>query len=265
MRRGPNTMWAHRLIDGLIFLIAMRSGQALALSQSPVPVFIELFTSEGCSSCPPADAWLEKIDASQPVPGAEVIVLSEHVDYWDHDGWKDPYSSTALTERQNVYAREFGLNSPYTPQAIVDGQTELHLNDPQQAIQVFQKSAAASMIPLTIGRLSLVGSSPVLLRAHIEIAGRSIKSGADVYGAIALNRTESQVLRGENGGRHLTHVAVVEEIKKIGKLQKGRDFSLDFETKLPPRVDPNNLRFVVFLQQPDQGKVLGAAMSKPGS
>jgi hypothetical protein len=249
----------------LILLIAIQAGmeRAQAPAHASVPIFIELFTSEGCSSCPPADAWLEKIDASQPIPGAEAIVLSEHVDYWDHDGWRDPYSSPDLTQRQSIYAREFGLSSPYTPQAIVDGETELHLNDPQQTINVFQKSAAASMIPVSIGRVTLEGSKPALLRAHIDI-GRSEKLGADVYGAIALDHAESQVLRGENGGRHLTHVAVVEEMKKIGKLEKGRDLTLEVQMKVPSGIDPHNLRLVVFLQRPDQGKVIGAAMSRPG-
>jgi hypothetical protein len=261
MGRGLMNIRTH----ALILLIALRAGAAQAPSHPSVPVFIELFTSEGCSSCPPADAWLEKVDASQPIPGAEIIVLSEHVDYWDQDGWKDPYSSSLLTERQSIYARQFGLSSPYTPQAIVNGQTELHLNDPQQTIKVFQKSAEASMIPLTISRVSVDGSSPALLRAHIEISGHSEKVGADVYGAIALDHAESQVQRGENGGKRLTHVAVVEEMKKIGRLEKGRDASLDFQTKLPSGVDPRNLRLVVFLQQSGQGKVLGAAMTKPAS
>jgi len=249
----------------LILLIGLQAGIAQTPGHPSVPIFIELFTSEGCSSCPPADAWLEKLDASQPIPGAEIIVLSEHVDYWDHEGWKDPYSSSALTERQSIYARAFGLSSPYTPQAIVNGQTELHLNDPQRTIKVFQKSAEASMIPLTIGRVSVDVSSPILLRAHVEISGHAEKLGADVYGAIALDHAESQVQRGENGGKHLTHVAVVEEMKKIGKLDKGRDLSLDFQTKLPSGLDPRNLRLVVFLQQPGQGKVLGAAMCRPES
>lgn len=247
----------------LILAIAIEAAAAQAPGHPSVPIFIELFTSEGCSSCPPADKWLQKVDASQPIPGAEIIVLSEHVDYWDHDGWKDPYSSSALTERQSTYARDFGLASPYTPQAIVDGQTELHLSDSQQTIQVFQKAAAASMIPVTIGPVTSDGSSPALIHAHIEISGHSEKAGADIFGAIALDHAESQVLRGENGGKRLTHVAVVEEMKKIGKLEKGRDLSLDFQTKLPPGVDPHNLRVVVFLQQSGQGKVLGAAMSKP--
>ena len=248
----------------LILSIAMQGGAAQAPSHPPVPIFIELFASEGCSSCPPADAWLEKVDASQPIPGAEVIVESEHVDYWNHDGWKDPYSSSALTARQSIYAREFGLGSPYTPQAIADGQTELHLNDPRQSIEVFQMSASASMIPLTIGRVSWTEA--------VRLWSARISRSRDIQKSrrrcLWCGRTGPRRISGpawQNGGKHLTQVAVVEEIKKIGNLEKGRDVSLDLQTKLPSGVDPRNLRLVVFLQQSGQGKVLGAAMSRPES
>jgi hypothetical protein len=252
-------------MHGLILLLAAQGIVARPQQQNaqPVPIFIELFTSEGCSSCPPADSWLQKIDSSQPIPGTQAIVLSEHVDYWDHDGWKDPYSSSALTERQSIYARLFRLDSPYTPQIIMNGGTELHLNDPHQVVAAFEKSATATTIPVRIGPVNVDSTAPAALRAHIEVDGRSATHNTDVYAVIARDHAESQVLRGENGGRHLTHTAVVQQLVKIGKLEKGRSFTRDFEAKLPPGLGPRDLRLIVFVQESDQGKVLGAAMKKP--
>jgi len=229
------------------------------------PVLVELFTSEGCSSCPPADALLQKMDVSQPVAGAHLIVLSEHVDYWDRDGWKDPNSSPALTERQAAYTRALRLETPYTPQFIVDGTSEMHPDNPQQVGKTFHEAAAAPKVSVSIGEVSVGAGNPGVLRTRIEADGSPDKHNADVYVAVALDRVESQVLHGENGGRHLTHVAVVQQLTKIGKLQKGKSFDETVQLKLKPGTDPKNVRIVAFVQEPGPGRLLGAALRKPAS
>jgi len=243
-------------------MVGARPTPATGEPNTATPILIELFTSEGCSSCPPADTWLQQLDRSQPIPGARVIVLSEHVDYWNHDGWIDPYSSSSLTDRQGAYVRALGLSGPYTPQVIVDGKSELQMNNPQQASEVLLKAAKAAQVPVTIDAIRVEGSAPAVLRAHIGADGASEKRNADIYAAVALDHAESQVMHGENGGRRLTHVAVVQELIRIGKLERGKTFSQDFQINLKPGIDPKNLRLVVFVQEPDLGNVLGAALQE---
>jgi hypothetical protein len=202
------------------------------------------------------------MDASQPAPGVHLIVLSEHVDYWNHDGWKDPYSSSLLTERQSGYVHSLRLNTAYTPQMIVDGASELKASGMQQLIQAFQKAAAVSKIPVRITSLSVEAASPQLLRARIEVDGTLQKHNADIYVVVALDHAESQVLRGENTGRHLAHVAVAEEFTRIGKLEKQSQFSKDVQIKLKPDIEPTNIRVIAFVQESGLGKVLGAALKK---
>lgn len=223
------------------------------------PIVVELFTSEGCSSCPPADEFVRKLDQQQPIPDAQLIVLSEHVDYWDHEGWKDSYSSSSLTDRQAEYERALGLNTSYTPQLIVDGADEIHLSEPQQIEKTLQREAARPKISVELAKVSIDPGSG--LRAHVAADAGSSSKG-DVYVAVALNQVDSNVLRGENGGRHLVHTAVVVQLEKIGKLEKGQKFEKEVQLKLRPGINPLNSRVIAFVQAPGPGKLLGAALWK---
>jgi hypothetical protein len=248
----------------LLFLLIATTfgggGRALAASDAGrTPILLELFTSEGCSSCPPVDNWVERMDAAQPVAGAEIIVLSEHVDYWDHDGWKDPFSSSAITDRQKAYVHNLQLSDVYTPQIVVDGAFEVKPADPQQTSLGLTKAAASPMMPV---RLSSAAVSGGALTGHIEADGSALKKNADVFVAVALDKVQTDVLAGENNGKKLENVAVVKEMVKVGKLEKGKSFDQPFSVKLWPDADPANLRVVAFVQESGPGKVLGAGMTK---
>ena len=228
-------------------------------SNGRTPVLVELFTSEGCSSCPPADQLLQKLD-QQPIAGEEMIVLSEHVDYWNHEGWKDPYSARFYSDRQGVYARRLGLSDVYTPQMIVDGSNQFVGSDAALAQKAFAKASSDPKIGLRLSSLS-IGSNNVLL-AHLETDALLPSFGmrdADVYVGVVLNRAESQVAKGENAGRKLSHTAVVKSIVKVGSLRKGKTFAQDLQLKLEPGTDPGNVRVIAFLQEPGQGRVIGVA------
>jgi hypothetical protein len=221
---------------------------------TPVPILLELFTSEGCSSCPPVDEFVRHMDESQPVAGAQLIVLSEHVDYWDHDGWKDKYSSSQFTERQNGYVHAMNLQTAYTPQMVIDGYIELK-GSSSDIEQTFAKELKVAKIPLRVASAKI--EAPLQLKVKVE-ADAVEKRGGTVWVAVALDHAASQVSAGENSGKQLQHVAVVEDLRKVGKLDKGKPFSQDVAIKLKPDTDPKNLRIIAFIQESNEGKVLGA-------
>ena len=248
------------LISTIAFLLGVSTPPAESASDARTAVLVELFTSEGCSSCPPADAFLQKLDA-QPISGEEMIVLSEHVDYWNHIGWKDPYSSHFYSERQSAYARRLGLSDVYTPQIIVDGTSQFVGSDEALADKAFAKALTKPKITMRLTSISI--SATDVLLAHLETGALQESFGlhvADVYVAVALNRAESQVAHGENAGRTLTHTAVVRSIVRVGSIRQGQAFAQDIQIKLDPGTDAHNLRLITFVQEPGQGRVIGGAM-----
>jgi hypothetical protein len=234
---------------------------AAADSRGDAPVLLELFTSEGCSSCPPADALLGKLDGAQAVAGVQAIVLSEHVDYWNHDGWKDAYSSSFFSDRQGDYARRFRLSGPYTPQMVVDGVAQMNGSDGHAVAGALETARGRMKVPVRIVSVAADGKT---LRVHLAVDALPADfkaSKANLFVAVALNRAESHVSAGENKGRDIRHVAVAESIEKVGTVEKGKSF--DREVVVKVKSDPANLRVVAFVQEADAGEVIGAALMSP--
>jgi hypothetical protein len=235
---------------GVTLILAALAGifSSAQISQSPAtrqPVVVELFTSEGCSSCPPADALLKTLQARQPVDGAVIIAIEEHVDYWNHDGWVDPYSSPEWTERQVSYGTAF-KGDAYTPEAAVDGRRQFVGNDPQRA-ELEIKNAASQ--PKTDVQLTLAAPS----HASSDVP--------EVWLAITEDGLHSSVSRGENAGRVLQHTATLRSLRKIGVANQNGS-SVSFAASPVVKIDHHwaidNLRVTIFVQQQKSREILGA-------
>ncbi|MCU1310805.1 MAG: hypothetical protein JWO20_1930 [Candidatus Angelobacter sp.] len=216
-----------------------------------VPVIVELFTSEGCSDCPPADALLERLQSTQPVAGAEIIVLGNHVDYWNHDGWTDRFSTRELTQRQEAYGTSFNLDSVYTPQMVVDGKAEFNGQDESRA-----KRAVAAAINEPKANISIAPLQDAL-NIQIDSIPASAKQ-AQVFLAITEDHLQSNVGKGENSGRTLNHSGVVRDLRKIGTAD-GNSFSAQPKVKLDSSWKRPDLHAVVFIQDAKTQHILGAA------
>lgn len=246
------------VLTALVHLSA--ESKANAPDSKGTPVLVELFTSEGCSDCPPADAILERLDRSQPVAGAQLIVLSEHVDYWNDIGWKDPYSSHAYSERQSTYARRFRLSSVYTPQMVVDGKFEFVGSDERRAITAAERATKADKVSMSLSGAHLESES--VLTVHLD-AGRlpaTATRPAAVLLAIADEKDESHVSGGENGGRTLRHVAVLRSLKQVGSLDPMNPLSQDVIIEIPRR--NRSIRLIAFAQDEENGTIWGVASTR---
>jgi hypothetical protein len=215
---------------------------------SSTPVLLELFTSEGCSSCPPADDMLAKLDHAGKVDGAKIIALGEHVDYWNGQGWHDRFSSHEFTERQQAYAEHFKLKTPFTPEMVVDGRVQFVGNDPN-ALQRAISQEALTTKPEQV-RLNWDND-----KLDVRIAGKATHA-ALVMLAITESDLTTVVKGGENDGRILHHAAVVRRLVKIGKLNDG---AFSWEKSVPTNAKWNraNMKAVVFVQDEKSSAILG--------
>lgn len=245
-------------------VVAHARAQQSAVDSSRKAVVVELFTSEGCSSCPPADVLLQKLVSQQPVKGAEIIALEEHVDYWNHDGWTDPYSSGEWTARQQVYS-SLDHKDPYTPELVIDGQTQFVGNSPRDAVVAIQDAARAPKMEIEIAETDGDAKQARFKVSAGELTANSEDDSAEVWLAVTEDRLHSSVSHGENAGRTLDHTATLRWLHKIGNANaKGTppSFSAEPEVKFNSRWKVENLRAVVFVQMKKSRAIVAAASVK---
>lgn len=236
-----------------------------AAGAARAPVLVELFTSEGCSSCPPADALLSRLEKTQPVEGAEVIVLAQHVDYWNYLGWRDPFSYAEAGARQREYARAFGNDDVFTPQMIVDGRTEFPGGNQGLAFETIAGATRTPKAQIVITRLASGAGAPGVQRLGVRVQNLpAVAEGdtADVLLAVTESDLSTSVGRGENAGRRLGHVGVARRLGVIGSASAGAPFAAETEVNIEGDWRRENLRAVVFVQERAGKRVLGAAAIK---
>jgi hypothetical protein len=227
------------------------------------PVVVELFTSEGCSSCPPADALLQQLSQSQPLAEAEIIALSEHVDYWNYIGWADPFSSPAMSARQEAYAQALGRSNSYTPQMVVDGQLECVGSNAAKARAAIAQAARLPKAAVQINASQAAQHNAFNLRITVNALPARANEPAEIVLAITEDNLASAVSRGENSGRKLLHTAVTRELRVIGRLDPAaQSATVETSVTIPASWKRDDLRAIAFAQERSSRRILGAASLK---
>jgi hypothetical protein len=241
-----------------VFLCAQGSAHAEVGSGSGAPpILLELFTSEGCSSCPAADALLQQLSGTRTAAGQAILVISEHVTYWNRLGWVDPYSADTFTERQNRYGDRFHLDSVYTPQLVVNGSAQVVGSERSDVDAAIQRQRAPTGVTLHVGR---VNPGQTALTFPYTADGQIPSGGMDLYVALVDDSDESHVARGENAGRVLRHVSVARFLVKADHISGAH--SGEVSVAMPQdliRASGRGQHVVLFLQRPGLGPVLAAA------
>ncbi len=269
MRRWFVAPWTRRALQagtGLALIaLALRvlGGSVIApvhaQAHARVPVLAELFTSEGCNSCPPADRLLETLLREQPIDGVEVVPLSEHVTYWDHQGWRDPFDSQQFTQRQQQYGLRFNLDSIYTPQLVVDGSREMIGSDRQAVEKSLREAAAAIKTPLQV---HVDANTAASVDVSARVTAPPDERSAELWFALTEDHLVVQVTRGENADKTLTHSGVVRVLLSAGSADVS---SKKVSFKYLPDWKRENLRVVSFLQSRKTRRVLAVGTTSIGS
>jgi hypothetical protein len=235
---GMRRLW----IASLALLAADAAPMRAVAEVAAAPVVVELFTSQGCSSCPPADAFLGELAQRR-----DVIALAFHVDYWDYIGWKDPFASPDFTKRQRAYAGALSLRGIYTPQMVVDGRADAVGSDRARVEELIRRSSAAPKLALTV---DATGAKPILILSEARLA-----RAATIWLAIYDREERTRVKRGENGGRDLSEYNIVRALREIATWDGGAQaLELDLAG-----ATAEGMGYAILIQSADQGPIIGAA------
>jgi len=238
----------------VIAVVAMAAA-GLCRGQAPVqehPVLVELFTSEGCSSCPPADEILRKMHDMHTQAGTLIVTLSEHVTYWNHDGWTDPFSDQDFTDRQSAYGERLGVKEVYTPQVVVNGGAQMNGTVGYNILKAVD-AARSTAVTVHIVSAKAEGKKVALT---FSVEGELPKKGADVYAVVADDTDTTDVLRGENKGRTITHVSVARRLAKVATV---KDSAARTVSVTVPSEGAGGHHVVLIAQEQGVGKVLAVA------
>ncbi len=230
---------------------------------TPHAVVVELFTSEGCSSCPPADALLRSIAGKRTASGQIVVGISEHVTYWDRQGWKDPFSAEVYTQRQEGYRSRFGLDSSYTPQVVVNGERQVLGSDSSALLKAMGETDHApgpKVGTIRIGSAVLDGDK---VRVTYTASGGG---GVDVFAVVAEDTVTSEVARGENSGRTLSHVSVARSLKRVAGSADGRERTVELpsgatDNQRMGNAPPVKRHVILFVQRANMGRIEAADLA----
>ncbi|MBA3392596.1 MAG: DUF1223 domain-containing protein [Deltaproteobacteria bacterium] len=248
MRGPPSSRLPAGLLASLISLLgcATAEGEPMKPPASEGPLVVELFTSQGCSSCPPADHILGKLATAGEVNGRKVVPLSFHVDYWNDLGWADPYSLPAWTERQHAYASALGDKRVYTPQLVVGG----------AAGMVGSNLPAISAAVAKAARPQLLAATARWGKDHVEIT-TTAPAGADVLVAVWEDARSTKVPHGENSGSTLVNRRIVRRLERVAVAGA--------QGTLRVAIDPawRAVGAVVFAQRADKRIIATALLPKP--
>lgn len=226
------------------------------------PVVVELFTSEGCSDCPPAESLLSRLEQQQSVLNAQVIALEEHVDYFNNLGWADRFSSWDWTARQYAYMLAMNGDSAFTPQMIVDGREAFVGSHAWQAKRAIARAASTEKVRVSVAPSAVASDGTQQWFVKVgRLGGVSAADTPEVWLVITEDGLSSAVKDGENAGETLLHSSVVRTMRKLGAASANTEsaFSGEAGVKLDTNWNRKNIRAVVFVQEQKSKHILGAA------